>query len=65
MNITHVESPQYSAADNSQINCMITCEKGVLPFTARANDTESYGRQLFADLLAGKYGTIAPYGGNQ
>ncbi|ECA5826014.1 DUF4376 domain-containing protein [Salmonella enterica subsp. enterica serovar Hvittingfoss] len=32
-----------------------------LPFTAAAHDPMDYGRQLFADLVAGKYGTITPF----
>ncbi|EBP4585629.1 DUF4376 domain-containing protein [Salmonella enterica] len=32
-----------------------------LPFTASENDTADYGRQLFADLKAGKYGTVTPF----
>ncbi|HFW4208297.1 TPA: DUF4376 domain-containing protein [Salmonella enterica subsp. enterica serovar Reading] len=32
-----------------------------LPFTASENDTTDYGRQLFSDLKAGKYGEIKPF----
>ncbi|EGT7582570.1 DUF4376 domain-containing protein [Salmonella enterica] len=32
-----------------------------LPFTASENDSEAHGRQLFADLKAGKYGTVTPF----
>ncbi|EAB2293854.1 DUF4376 domain-containing protein [Salmonella enterica] len=32
-----------------------------VPFTASENDTTDYGRQLFADLKAGKYGTVTPF----
>ncbi|EHI3193196.1 DUF4376 domain-containing protein [Salmonella enterica] len=32
-----------------------------LPFTASENDTTDYGRQLFADLKAGKYGAVTPF----
>ncbi|EHK2735188.1 DUF4376 domain-containing protein [Salmonella enterica] len=32
-----------------------------LPFTASENDTTDYGRQLFSDLKAGKYGTVTPF----
>lgn len=62
-NITSVINPQYSKADNSQIDCIITCDEipGNHPFTARADDTEPHGRQLFAELTAGKHGTISPY----
>ncbi|HAF1614890.1 TPA: DUF4376 domain-containing protein [Salmonella enterica] len=32
-----------------------------LPFTAAAHDPMGYGRQLFADLKAGKYGSVTPF----
>ncbi|ELC2815771.1 TPA: DUF4376 domain-containing protein [Salmonella enterica subsp. enterica serovar Muenchen] len=32
-----------------------------LPFTAAEHDPMDYGRQLFADLVAGKYGTVTPF----
>ncbi|EJL9931377.1 DUF4376 domain-containing protein, partial [Salmonella enterica] len=32
-----------------------------LPYTASAGDTTDYGRQLYADLVAGKYGTVTPF----
>lgn len=62
-NITSVTNPQYSKADNSSIDCIVTCDEisGDHPFTARADDSMLHGRQLFADLLAGKHGAIAPY----
>jgi hypothetical protein len=47
---------------------MIVCEittsqfgDEVLPFTASANDVEAHGRGIFADIVAGIYGEIAPY----
>ncbi|HAD5966827.1 TPA_asm: DUF4376 domain-containing protein [Salmonella enterica subsp. enterica serovar Typhimurium] len=32
-----------------------------LPFTASENDSTDHGRQLFADLKAGKYGEVTPF----
>ncbi|EEH4116109.1 DUF4376 domain-containing protein [Salmonella enterica subsp. enterica] len=32
-----------------------------LPFTASETDSMDYGRQLFADLKAGKYGAVKPF----
>ncbi|EHK2737161.1 DUF4376 domain-containing protein [Salmonella enterica] len=32
-----------------------------LPFTASENDPMPYGRRLFADLKAGKYGAVTPF----
>ncbi|HAF5504138.1 TPA: DUF4376 domain-containing protein [Salmonella enterica] len=31
------------------------------PYTASAGDTTDYGRQLYADLMAGKYGPVTPF----
>ncbi|EBR4568811.1 DUF4376 domain-containing protein [Salmonella enterica] len=32
-----------------------------IPFTASPDDTEEHGRQLYADLKAGKYGPVTPF----
>lgn len=32
-----------------------------LPYTAAVHDQADYGRQLYADLVAGKYGTVTPF----
>lgn len=32
-----------------------------LPYTAAVHDPADYGRQLYADLVAGKYGTVTPF----
>lgn len=65
--IDSIISLVYSKADNSQIDCIVTCSEipGQHPFTARADDTEEHGRQLFAELTAGKHGPIAPYKSKQ
>ena len=34
---------------------------GWIPFTAAADDSEELGRQIHADILAGKAGEVAPY----
>jgi hypothetical protein len=61
MQITAVKNPVYSRPDNSMIDCIITCKRGNFPFTAAAQDPETHGKKLYADLLAGKYGPITPY----
>jgi hypothetical protein len=46
------------------IDCEITTSQlgdEVLPFTATANDVESHGRAIFANIVAGKYGEIGAY----
>ncbi|HBZ9867362.1 TPA: DUF4376 domain-containing protein [Salmonella enterica subsp. houtenae] len=32
-----------------------------LPYTAAEHDPADYGKQLYADLVAGKYGAVAPF----
>ncbi|EAO0751677.1 DUF4376 domain-containing protein [Salmonella enterica] len=32
-----------------------------LPYTAAAHDPTDYGKQLYADLVAGKYGPVTPF----
>lgn len=60
--ITAVKDPVYSRPDNNAIDCIITTEEfGDIPFTATPGDLEPHGREIYQDLIHGKYGTIAPY----
>lgn len=62
--LTSVINPRWANADQTIIDCEIaTSQFGdeVLPFTANSNDVEAHGRQIFADLVAGKYGPIGEY----
>lgn len=62
--LTSLSSPQWANAEQTAIDCNITTSQfgdEVLPFTASQNDVEAYGRAIFADLVAGKYGPIAEY----
>lgn len=60
--ITEVSNPVYVKEDNSQIDCQVTFDNGkVYPYTAGATDNTPYGKKLWADLIAGEHGTIAPY----
>jgi hypothetical protein len=60
--IIAVSTPVYSSADKSTITCLVTFEEiGQHPYTAAAHDPYPHGQQLWADLLAEKYGVIAPY----
>lgn len=55
-------SPKYSKADNSTIDSLITFDNGEsYPYTAASYDNTSYGKQLWIDLLGGKYGDISPF----
>ncbi len=65
--ITAVRNPRYNANDTITAEVQFEGGKGsdgaplFLPFTAAACDPEDYGRQLYADLVAGKYGTVTPF----
>ena len=57
-------NPRWSNAEQTMIDCEITTSQfgdEALPFTASAIDTEAHGQEIFADLVAGKYGPIAEY----
>ncbi|AXC64653.1 hypothetical protein DOE63_02735 [Salmonella enterica subsp. diarizonae serovar 59:z10:-] len=65
--ITAVRNPYYN--DNGTITAEVQFEGETdsdgkplyLPFTAAAHDSMDYGRQLYADLVAGKYGSVTPF----
>ncbi|EJA0607579.1 DUF4376 domain-containing protein [Salmonella enterica] len=59
MNIFAVKNSVYT--ESGLINCLVHFEgfADFIPFTASPDDTEEHGRQLFADLKAGKYGPVA------
>jgi hypothetical protein len=61
MKIQSVSDAQYATADHSAITCMAKFAEfaAPIPFSASADDPEPHGRQLFADLVAGKYGAVA------
>ncbi|ECF1922229.1 DUF4376 domain-containing protein [Salmonella enterica subsp. enterica serovar Newport] len=52
-----------SYTENGLINCLVHFEgfADFIPFTASPDDTEEHGRQLYADLKAGKYGPVTPF----
>lgn len=57
-----IRNPIYSAPDNSTIDCEIEHpEYGWIPFTASPDDVEAYGRQLYAEAVAGQFGSVAEY----
>ena len=64
LTIISITNPIYSSADNTSIDCEIKFEEfanQILPFTALKNDVEPHGQQIYADLVAGKYGPIGAY----
>jgi hypothetical protein len=62
--LTSVFNPQWSNEEHTFIDCKITTSQfgeEILPFTASQNDVEPHGLVIFADLVAGVYGSIAEY----
>jgi hypothetical protein len=62
--LTSLTNPRWANAEQTLIDCEITTSQfgdEVLPFTASATDCEAHGRAIFADIVAGKYGTIAEF----
>ncbi|WGE29408.1 DUF4376 domain-containing protein [Edwardsiella tarda] len=65
--ITAVHDAHYN--EDGSINAMVVFGDAVdsegkptlTPFTAMKNDPVDYGRTLYADLVAGKYGEVTPF----
>jgi hypothetical protein len=63
LTIEYAYNPVYSNEAGTSIDLMVKFVEmaEVLPFTARPNDVEEYGRQLYANALIGEYGPVGPY----
>lgn len=64
MQYTQVKDPQWADAAHTAINCLVDFADLVedfVPFTASPTDTTSYGPQIFAECVAGNYGTVAEH----
>lgn len=49
---------RWANAEHTGIDMVITIEGQKMPFTARADDPESYGRELFSRAISGEFGEI-------
>jgi hypothetical protein len=64
MQYLSVKNPQWANIEQTLINCDVNFTHLVdefVPFTASPEDSEPYGRQIYADCLSGQYGNIASY----
>jgi hypothetical protein len=52
---------RWANAEHTGIDMIITISGQKLPFTARADDPEDYGRELFNRAVAGEFGEIGEY----
>ncbi|ELU8418661.1 DUF4376 domain-containing protein [Salmonella enterica] len=61
MNILSARNGAYT--ENGNIDCEVHFEgfPDFIMFTSSSGDTEEHGRQLYADLKAGKYGPVTPF----
>lgn len=62
--IISARNPQWANTSNSAIVLECTFShlpNEWLPFCAKLDDVESYGRELYTNAVNGEYGTIAPY----
>lgn len=59
--ILSVRNPQWASEDGSAIDCLIRTNThvGELPFTARRDDPEPHGREIYARCRSGEFGEIA------
>lgn len=63
MEITNVKNPKYYFPDNNKILCQVQINNNTewQDYLAGSDDLEIHGQKLYADLIAGVYGIIAPY----
>jgi len=60
----NAHTPRYATHDSAAINLTVEHpEHGAIPFTARADDGEPLGAELYARAIAGEFGPIAAYDG--
>lgn len=60
---TDVKHPGWADSDKKGINCSVkfTWVDNYLPFTASLSDCQDYGKKIYAECVAGKWGEIADY----
>ena len=62
MNTQNAKNPVWASADQTMIDLEIDHPNlGWIPFTARPDDVEALGQELYAKAIAGDFGLIAPY----
>ena len=52
---------RWANADHTSIDMVVTINGQDMPFTARADDPEDYGRELFNRAINGEFGEIQEY----
>ena len=62
--VNDVRNPKWNNAEHTQLNCEVDfdeLDENYVEFTADPNDVEEYGKQIYADCVAGKYGEIEEF----
>jgi len=60
--ITNLHSPQWADGAHTSINLLGMLEGfGEVPFTARGDDVEAHGRDIFFRAVSGEFGGIAEF----
>lgn len=60
---SNIQSPVYVDNTGNLIDIIVDIDGlgSAMPFTASANDSTDYGRQLFQNAVSGIYGPVGPY----
>jgi len=63
MNIEYVKNCIYANLESTVINCIVKFKEfdEEHPFSASSEDPEIHGREIYARIVAGEFGAIAPY----
>ncbi|EEA8681393.1 DUF4376 domain-containing protein, partial [Salmonella enterica subsp. enterica] len=59
--ITDARNGRYNENGSVSAEVLFSDSAQYLPYTATPHDQTDYGRQLFADLVSGKYGGVKPF----
>lgn len=59
--ITDARNGRYNENGSVSAEVLFSDSEQYLPYTATPHDQTDYGRQLFADLVSGKYGGVKPF----
>lgn len=59
--ITDARNGRYNENGSVSAEVLFSDSEQYLPYTATPHDQTDYGRQLFADLVSGKYGEVKPF----
>jgi hypothetical protein len=62
MQLVYVKNPKWVDKEKSGIECLVKFTTfDEMPFHATPDDVMGYGKQIFADCVAGKYGVVQEY----